>query len=133
VRAKFLHRSTNTTQLLHFIREREASGPGSRQGLNRVLGRPPKTPWTEGDWRAAFDRVRAVITPELDRIGIELHAQDLQNCLCEYAKYERVRLGEGKLKRKFRPRSQEEPRRGDRALTGSRGTTLTAGTPAVLE
>ena len=28
-----------------------------------------------------------------------IHAQDLQNCLCEFDKYERVRLNEG------RPRS----------------------------
>ena len=42
---------------------------------------------------------------ELDRIGLgDLHAADLQNCLCEFDKMERVRLGEGKPKRRFVPR-----------------------------
>ena len=35
---------------------------------------------------------------ELDHIGLgDLHAADLQNCLCEFDKMERVRLGQGKL------------------------------------
>jgi 5-hmdU DNA kinase, helical domain len=81
------------------------SGPGSRRGLTYVVGRPPESHWTERDWRAAFDRVREAITPELERAGIpDLHAQDLQNCLCEYAKYERARRG-SKLKRRFSPAS----------------------------
>jgi hypothetical protein len=43
--------------------------------------------------------------PELTRIGLgDLHAADLQNCLCEFDKMERARLGEGKLKRRFVPR-----------------------------
>ncbi len=38
---------------------------------------------------------------ELERIGLHgLHAQDLQNCLCEFDKWMRVRLGEGKPKRR---------------------------------
>ena len=80
-----------------------APGPGSKRGLNRVLGRPVDAPWRDDDtWRAAFRQLREQIMPELDRIGLgNLHAQDLQNCLCEFDKYERVRLGEGKPKRKF--------------------------------
>jgi hypothetical protein len=35
-----------------------------------------------------------------------LCAQDLQNCLCEFAKDERVRLGEGTRKRRFRPTNE---------------------------
>ena len=83
-----------------------APGPGSRRGLNRVLGRPVDAPWRDDDtWRAAFRKLREQIMPELERIGLgDLHAQDLQNCLCEFDKYERVRLGEGKPKRRFVPR-----------------------------
>jgi hypothetical protein len=81
-----------------------ASGPGSRRGLNRVLGRPTGAPWKEDEWRAAMRRLHEAATPELERMGIErLHAQDLQNCLCELDKFERVRLGQGKPKRKFVP------------------------------
>ena len=42
---------------------------------------------------------------ELERIGLHgLRAQDLQNCLCEFDKWMRVRLGEGKPKRRFNAR-----------------------------
>jgi hypothetical protein len=83
-----------------------APGPGSKKGLNRVLGRPVDAPWRDDDtWRAAFRQLREQIMPELERSGLgDLHAQDLQNCLCEMDKYERMRLGEGKPKRRFVPR-----------------------------
>jgi alpha-glutamyl/putrescinyl thymine pyrophosphorylase clade 1 len=77
------------------------SGPGSRKGLNYVLGRDPMTSWrSERAWREAFDRVCAAIAPELRRAGIELHAQDEQSVLCEWAKYETIRLG-GRPKRRY--------------------------------
>ena len=82
-----------------------ASGPGSQRGLNRVLGRPVKAAWGEAAWRDYFGVLHKEVTmalrahPELGQIT----GQDLQNCLCEFDKYERVRLGEG------RPRSQYQP------------------------
>jgi alpha-glutamyl/putrescinyl thymine pyrophosphorylase clade 1 len=83
-----------------------ASGPGSRRGLNRLLGRPKGASCDEDWWRAWLRMLRETITPDLERMGLgDLHAQDLQNCLCEFDKSERVRLGEGKPKRKFAPRS----------------------------
>jgi hypothetical protein len=95
------------------------SGPGSQRGLNRVLGRPVKQKWKEDNWFAAFSRLHHAVTPELERVGItQLHAQDLQNCLCEFDKYERARLGEGKPKRRFAPRPPAPPKRGPRARPG---------------
>jgi hypothetical protein len=73
------------------------SGPGSRRGLNRVVGRGLREPWREHVWHEVLMRLHER-TPEV--LGEPLHAQDLQNCLCEFDKYERVRLGEG------RPRSR---------------------------
>ena len=66
-----------------------APGPGSQRGLNRVLGRAVDAPWRDDEtWRAAFRRLHEQIKPELERIGLgDLHAQDLQNCLCEFHKY----------------------------------------------
>ena len=83
-----------------------APGNGSERGLNRVMGRLVNTRWRDDDtWRAAFQQLREQIMPELERIGLgDLHAADLQNCLCEMDKFERVRLGEGKPKRRFVPR-----------------------------
>jgi hypothetical protein len=81
-----------------------ASGPGSQRGLNRVLGRPVDSPWKEDVWREKLRHLREAILPELASIKLaDLHAQDLQNCLCEFDKSERVRLGEGKPKRHFAP------------------------------
>lgn len=74
-----------------------ASGPGSRRGLNRVLGRSKDSPWKEDDWRLELARLQKHIDLDVP----DLHAQDIQNCLCEFDKYERTRLGEGRPKRKF--------------------------------
>jgi len=88
-----------------------APGPGSKRGINRVLGYPVDAPWRDEDgWRTALARLHEVIAPDLERIGIgRLCAMDLQNCLCEMDKFERVRLGEGKPKRKFVPRTRHCP------------------------
>lgn len=76
------------------------SGPGSRRGLNRVLGRELNQPWKEEDWLWWLQNVaRKVQHPLLTKHNISVDNQDLQNCLCEFDKYERVRLGQG------RPRS----------------------------
>ena len=73
-----------------------ASGPGSRRGLNRVCGRDKDARWYEGTWHESLLTLQLRLESEH---RTRLHAQDLQNCLCEFDKYERVRLGEG------RPRS----------------------------
>jgi hypothetical protein len=79
-------------------------GPGSERGLNRMLGRPVKASWDETEWRRGLRALHVDIARDLERIGIgRLHAQDLQNCLCEFARYEKLRLGEGTA-RKFIPR-----------------------------
>ena len=77
-----------------------ASGPGSQRGMNRMLKRPLNASWREVDWRDKLAELQAVVDPLIKKAKLpRLHAQDLQNCLCEFDKYERVRLGEG------RPRS----------------------------
>lgn len=79
-----------------------ASGPGSRRGLNRILGRPVKNPWTEEGWRLELGRLIERVTLMFDRYVMQrLHAQDVQNCLCEWDKYERVRLGEGQPRARY--------------------------------
>jgi hypothetical protein len=79
-----------------------ASGPGSLRGLNRVLGRPKDAPWAEPEWLRRLQALHREINPLVATAKMpELHAQDLQNCLCEWDKYERVRLGEGKPRSKY--------------------------------
>lgn len=81
-----------------------ASGPGSRRGLNRVIGNPTSQPWNEEQWRYSVRLLRKSINSKIANAGMRpLHAQDLQNCLCEFDKYERARLGEGRPKQRFVP------------------------------
>jgi hypothetical protein len=73
-----------------------ASGPGSRRGLNRVLGRRKDAPWDEPQWLRRLQALHRAVEPLVAAAKMpRLHAQDLQNCLCEFEKLERVRLGEG--------------------------------------
>lgn len=72
------------------------SGPGSRRGLDRVLGRTPRKYWAEAAWYAEFHQLcDTVHEPIRQATGLNLHAQDLQGCLCEYDKLCRLRNGEG--------------------------------------
>lgn len=73
-----------------------APGPGSKRGLNRVFDYTVDNTWPGGMWYSHL----MMLKPEIDKLLEEhefppMHAQDLQNCLCEFDKYERVRLGEG--------------------------------------
>lgn len=83
-----------------------ASGPGSRRGLNRVYGRDIKAPWREGEWLAALAPVHAdlkTVVHKTTKGQRVLDAQNFQNCLCEFDKYMRAHLGEGKPKAKYTP------------------------------
>lgn len=80
-----------------------ASGPGSKRGLNRVMGRPVAQPWREDEFRDELLKLRERINATLTTWE-PITAQDIQNCLCEYDKYERVRLGEGVPKQLYKPK-----------------------------
>jgi hypothetical protein len=70
-----------------------ASGPGSRRGLNRILGRRVDVPWTEESWRLTIRKLLEELSPHYTARGLPVpHAQDLQNQLCEWDKMERIRL-----------------------------------------
>lgn len=80
-----------------------ASGPGSRRGMHRVLGHEDyDAGFPEAKWQAAM----AELLPLVKRAtGIEtLHAQDLQNCLCEFDKYCRAKFGQGTPKQMYKPK-----------------------------
>jgi hypothetical protein len=81
-----------------------ASGPGSRRGLNRVREEPVNARWDELDWRLELRVLQEAVNKKLGKVFAPLHAQDIQNCLCEFDKYERVRLGEGTPKQLYKPR-----------------------------
>jgi hypothetical protein len=75
-----------------------APGPGSRRGMDYVNGAPV----AERNWFDALQMLQVTIDPLVREAGLpRLCAQDLQNCLCEFGKYERVRLGEGHPKQRY--------------------------------
>lgn len=81
-----------------------SSGPGSRRGLNYVMGRDPAMRWVEYEWRDVLSDLHKEIASRIERADMpRLHAQDLQNCLCEFSKYQRTKLGTGRPKQKFSP------------------------------
>lgn len=87
-----------------------ASGPGSKRGLNRILGFHPDAPWREGIFRSKLLELRDATNL---RLTMEpLTAQDIQNCLCEFDKYERARLGEGRPKQKYTAQEAKRSKKG---------------------
>lgn len=74
-------------------------GPGSMRGLEIVTGRP----WTERQadaFAVEVNNLRGTLNRLLHKMPL-LHAQDVQNCLCEFSKYELVRTKSGRAKRKY--------------------------------
>lgn len=69
-----------------------AVGPGSARGLNRLYGRPLSFSVTQDSGLKEMREVKK----QLPLRWQELCLQDLQNCLCEFDKYQRVKLGQGK-------------------------------------
>ncbi len=84
-----------------------APGPGSLRGLNRVCGSRPDLPWNnhpDRKWEDRFEECRQLVLMQLSTTALhDLTGQDLQNCLCEFDKYERVRLGEGRPRSRYTP------------------------------
>lgn len=63
-------------------------GPGSTRGLNRLHDRPV-------NYQMSEDQGLEEITELRKDLNNRFHAQDVQNCLCEFDKYMRVKLGQG--------------------------------------
>ena len=78
-----------------------ASGPGSRRGLGRVMFADVDHHYSETHWRSDFAMLWQAVNKKLNW-SESLTGQDLQNCLCEFDKYERARLGEGRPKQIYK-------------------------------
>lgn len=80
-----------------------APGPGSLRGLNRLLGNGAvRTALPPDPFRAHVRKLAEATNAVIEPLGwAPLCAQDVQNCLCEFDKYERVRLLEGKPRQQY--------------------------------
>ena len=77
-------------------------GPGSARGMNRIHERPIKQPLSQESFMEELLALIEIGRAKLPKwIYSRLEAQDWQNTLCEYDKYCRALLGEGKPKQKY--------------------------------
>lgn len=90
------------------------AGPGALRGLNRIFDRPLKQ--KVKDPCAEMNAILLCLNQEFWPKGKdwgELEMRDVEHSLCEFDKYERARLGEGRPREKFfmfskRPLEKEE-------------------------
>jgi hypothetical protein len=77
-------------------------GPGSQRGLNRLCGHPLGHAWSGENFCDTLMHINQSIKDQLGYTDLTLH--DVQNIAgCEWDKYERVRLEEGKPRSQYRP------------------------------
>lgn len=105
------HRDGGTPLLDLPADEWAAAGPGARSGIEALLrdgadpGDLPAMRWLWDHQVEALsglgDPFRWLRDPSGRRV--ELALPDVQNCLCEYYKYRKVRRGTGRTRRRFRP------------------------------
>ena len=80
------------------------AGPGAIRGLNRLHGRPVKQGLRQEQANQEMLEIMRALGRGLWRSDFPiLEMRDVEHCLCEWDKYERVRLGEGKPRARFRP------------------------------
>jgi len=87
-------------------------GPGARRGLNRVYGRP--IDYKQKDEKFVREMQELLDSsscyPPLQHLSDcpALEMRDIEHSLCEFDKYERIRLGEGRLKNKYNGRATDK-------------------------
>ena len=79
-------------------------GPGSSRGLNYLNGNAPFATWKQKDFNAQLSNIFAHVVDQLEIVDLTLH--DIQNCMCEYSKYCRAVLGEGKPKTTYKAETE---------------------------
>jgi hypothetical protein len=83
-------------------------GPGSRKGLNRVLGQPVETKLSKALWLGEMVKLRDEAAPYFEAAGmLSVDAQNMQNVCCEFHKYERAREDDGKPSRRYVPAAKK--------------------------
>jgi hypothetical protein len=78
-----------------------AIGPGSRRGLNRYFGRRLEGAISSQQFLREITLLQNAV---VQYCGMAIHAQDIQNCLCEFDKYCRTKNGEGKPRSRYNGR-----------------------------
>ncbi|MCI4365067.1 MAG: hypothetical protein L3K10_03270 [Thermoplasmata archaeon] len=87
-----------------------AAGPGAQKGIGLLTGGSGASDlsvmrWLRSHQRSEFERLSIGFEYLRDSRGvtIEISLANIQNCLCEFYKYEKIREGTGRGRRLFRP------------------------------
>lgn len=90
-----LRRVKNGSSELRVTNQEKTSGKPHQEFAHKGI-------FNDKSWFLQLGLLQKEIDPLIKKAGIlRLSAQDLQNCLCEFDKYERVRLGEGRPKQLY--------------------------------
>ena len=80
-------------------------GPGARRGLWRIYGQEKFLANSKAGTRLCIEAMRLLLHEWREGIGPrprEAEMREVEHTLCEFDKYERARLGEGRPREKFR-------------------------------
>lgn len=77
-------------------------GPGSIRGLNRYFGRALAYNVKQQQGTKELLEIQSIIKSEL---AMEVALHDVQNCMCEFDKYMRLKYDNGKVRSKYNGRS----------------------------
>jgi hypothetical protein len=78
-------------------------GPGSARGINRLRGIQKDKAVSQEQFEQLLPGVIEALRPRITGIWDDrkLQAMDVQNCLCEFDKYRRLTLSEGKVRARY--------------------------------
>jgi hypothetical protein len=78
-------------------------GPGSKRGMNRVMGRPKEQALSQAQFELELSELMCALKPFIAAIYADrgLTGFDFQNALCEWDKHRRLTLGEGQVRSNY--------------------------------
>jgi len=92
------------------VRTWASSGPGSSLGMSIVVGAPPTRHWPDADFSARCIELLRWIEPRWGpptMLRPRLELRDIEHSLCEMFKWHRATVGNGRLRQRFYPTSDE--------------------------
>lgn len=80
-------------------------GPGSTRGMRRLLALEPRGAMRQGEFNVLLPKLIELLQRDR-KTGVvfadrKLEAMDIQNCLCEFDKYVRLKTGTGHVRSKY--------------------------------
>lgn len=79
------------------------AGPGAKRGLNRLLGNPAAAAMTENVALGHMNDLLPELRKDWPSNWERLHLREIEHSLCEFDKYMRTLLGEGRPKARYIP------------------------------